>query len=58
VVPITHAIDPDKLFLPPVFGESSPRYYIGDSRWRSDFDEKLNRAKIPILADYRGLFPG
>ena len=55
VVPTVHAVDPDDLFLPANDGVSSTRYDICDPTWRSDFDEKLSRANVPILADYRGL---
>jgi hypothetical protein len=53
VVPTTHAIQPDDLYLPPVAGVSSTRYGVTDPRWRTDFDERLRSAKVPILADYR-----
>ena len=58
VVPTTHAIQPDELYLPFVDGaHSSPtRYSMGDPRWRTDFDQQLLSAKVPILADYR-IFP-
>ena len=56
VVPTKHAIDPDDLFLPALDGAFHPRYDITDPRWRTDFDEKLSREKVPILLDYRGLF--
>ena len=56
VVPTKHAIDPDEVFLPAVGNTSETRYKITDPRWRTDFDEKLSRAKVPILLDYRGLF--
>jgi hypothetical protein len=55
VVPTSDAIDPDDLHLPAVKGLSSVRNDIDDPRWRSDFDKKLSRAQVPILADYRGL---
>lgn len=56
VVPTKHAIDPDGLFLPAVGRTSETRYKITDPRWRTDFDEKLSRANVPILLDFRGLF--
>lgn len=53
VVPTTHAIQPDDLYLPPVEGVSSTRYGVADPRWRTDFDEQLRSANVPTLADYR-----
>src|ERR1035438_6433816 len=55
VVPTTHAIQPDELYLPFADGASSSpaRYSIGDPRWKTDFDQQLLSAKVPILADYR-----
>jgi hypothetical protein len=57
VVPTTHAIQPDDLFLPAIDGASSSpsRYNAADPRWRTDFDEQLRSANVPILADYRYL---
>jgi hypothetical protein len=63
VVPTTHAIQPDELFLPSVpsgdgtYSSSPTRYSIGDSRWRAAFDDQLVKANVPILADYRKLLP-
>ncbi|MGO9436375.1 MAG: hypothetical protein ACLP00_19040 [Terracidiphilus sp.] len=56
VVPTSDAIDPDDLHRPGAKGLSLARYDINDSRGRSDFDKKLSRARVPILADYRGLY--
>ena len=55
VLPTTHAIQPDELYLPANSGVSSTRYGVADPRWRTDFDEQLRSAKVPILADYRDL---
>ena len=55
VVPTTHAIKPDNLYLPAVNGVSSTRYGVTDPRWRTDFDEQLRSANVPLLADYRDL---
>lgn len=55
VVPTTHAIQPDDLYLPSNSAVSSTRYGAADSRWRTDFDEQLRSANVPILADYRDL---
>ena len=55
VVSTTHAIQPDDLFLPPVGGVSPMRYGVADPRWRTDFDEQIRSANVPILADYRDL---
>jgi hypothetical protein len=55
VVPTTHAIQPDDLYLPANSGVSSTRYGVADPRWRTDFDEQLRSANVPILADYRDL---
>lgn len=55
VVPTAQAIDPDDLFLPSVKGVDETRYGVADSRWRTDFEDKLHNAKVPILADYRHL---
>ncbi len=57
VVPTTNAIQPDPLYPPfPIGASSSPaRYSMADPRWRTDFDEQLVSAKVPILADYRDL---
>ncbi|MEI9967257.1 MAG: HNH endonuclease [Terracidiphilus sp.] len=52
------AIDPDDAFLPPVNGVAAARYGIADSRWRTDFEEKLKRADVPILGDFRLLRSG
>lgn len=58
VVPTTHAIQPDELYLPFVDGASSSpaRYGIGDKRWRTDFDRQLLSSDVPILVEYRS-FP-
>ena len=55
VVPTTHAIQPDDLYLPVVEGVASTRYDVADPRWRTDFDDQLRLANISILADYRDL---
>jgi len=55
VVPTTHAIQPDDLYLPSQNGVSSSRYNAADPRWTTDFDEQLRTASVPIVADYRGL---
>jgi 5-methylcytosine-specific restriction endonuclease McrA len=55
VVPTTHAIQPDDLYLPAIGGVSTTRYGVADPRWRTDFDEQLRLANVPIVADYRNL---
>src|SRR5271170_186539 len=57
VAPTTHAIQPDELYLPLIDGASSSptRYGMADRRWRTDFDQQLLSAKVPILADYRDI---
>lgn len=57
VVPTRRAIQPDDLYLPALGGTSATRYGVADPRWRSDFDEQLLSANVPILADYRNLPP-
>ena len=56
VVPTAAAIKPDELWLPPISGTSSTRYSVSDPRWRTDFEQQLRSANIPILADYREPF--
>src|SRR6185437_11582186 len=56
VVPTANAIQPDDLYLPPNAGVSTARYGITDPRWKTDFEEQLRSANVPILADYRNIF--
>jgi hypothetical protein len=64
VVPTTNAIQPDEPFLHSVpsgdgtYSSAPTRYSMGDSKWRTDFDEQLLAANVPILADYRDLPTG
>ena len=53
VVPTALAIQPDDFYLPPVAGVSSQRYGVTDARWKTDFDEQLRSANVPMLADFR-----
>ena len=61
VVPTAHAIQPDEPFLHSApsgdgtYSSAPTRYSMGDPKWRTDFDEQLLSAKVPILADYRNL---
>lgn len=55
VVPTANAIQPDDPYLPPNAGDSKARYDIADPRWRTDFEEQLRSANVPILADYRNI---
>ncbi len=58
VLPTEEAIEPDDALLPPVNGAATTRYGVADSRWRTDFEEKLGRANGPILGDFRLLRSG
>lgn len=53
VLATEEAIEPDDVFMPPVNGVSAARYGVADLRWRTDFEEKLKRANVSLLGDFR-----